>query len=118
MRRDLGRLYLASDAAALVAGAGVRFPFLRTFAGEVKIFQDIAAESEKIFAVALARTFQSNRDGTLDPTWARRHDHDSIAHVDGFVDVMGNEEHGRAASLSECQHFVLHPHSGERIERA
>ena len=47
-----------------------------------------------------------------------RHDDDAVAHVDRFVDVVGDEEHRRAARLPEPQHFVLHPHAGEGVERA
>lgn len=48
----------------------------------------------------------------------RRHDDDAIGHVDGFVNVMGHQQHGRAAGLLEPQHFVLHLHAREGVERA
>ena len=31
---------------------------------------------------------------------------------------MGDQEHGGAARLPESQHFVLHAHAGEGVERA
>src|SRR5207302_802971 len=38
------------------------------------------------------------------------------AHIDGFIDVVSNQEHGRAASLPEAQHLILHAHARERVE--
>ena len=48
----------------------------------------------------------------------RRHDDDPVAHVDRLVDVVGDQEHRRPAGLPEPQDLVLHPHPGERVERA
>ena len=48
----------------------------------------------------------------------RRHDDDAISHVDGFVNVVGDQEHGGAAGLPEVQHLILHAHARERVERA
>ena len=47
----------------------------------------------------------------------RSHDNDAVAHVDGFVDVMSNKQHGRVGA-PETQHFILHTHAGKGIERA
>ncbi len=47
-----------------------------------------------------------------------RHDDDAVAHVNGFVDVMRNEQHGGPAGLPKAQDFILHPHAGEGVERA
>ena len=47
-----------------------------------------------------------------------RHDDDAVAHVNRFVDVVGDEQHGGAARLPEAQHFILHAHAGKGVERA
>ena len=44
-------------------------------------------------------------------------DDDAVAHVNGFVDVVSNKQHGRAPVLPKPQYFVLHPHAGEGVER-
>ncbi len=80
--------------------------------------ENISAEAKKFRATAIARSSQRIRNGLIDPARRLSHDHDAIAHVNGFVDVMGNKEYGRAACLPEPQHFILHPHASERVERA
>jgi hypothetical protein len=47
---------------------------------------------------------------------AGSHDDDAVAHVDGFVDVVGDQEHGGAARLPEAEDFILHAHAGEGIQ--
>ena len=54
----------------------------------------------------------------IDSPGRRGHDDDAIAHVDCFVDVVGDEQHRGAALLPQAQHFILHPHAGEGVERA
>ena len=80
--------------------------------------ENISAEAKKLRAAAVARSSQRIRDGLINPARRLSHDHDAIAHVDGFVDVMGNKEYGRAACLPEPQDFILHPHASKSIERA
>ena len=46
------------------------------------------------------------------------HDHDPIAPIDRFVDVVSDKEHCRFVPLPESQHFVLHPHAGKGLKRA
>ena len=65
-----------------------------------------------------AGAVESDVDDAFDAARARRHDDDAIAHVDGFVDVMGDEQHGGAARLPKAEDFVLHAHAGEGVERA
>src|SRR5690349_1115199 len=80
--------------------------------------QDIASEAKKVRAATVAWTIKSNRHDLIYSTRARRHDHDAVTHVDGFVNVMGDEEHGSASHLPKPEHFVLHPHAGKGVERA
>ena len=63
--------------------------------------ENISAEAKKFRAAAIARSSQRTRNGLIDPARRLSHDHDAIAHVDGFVDVMGNKEYGSAACLPE-----------------
>ena len=80
--------------------------------------QNFTTQLEKIRTAAIARPLQGNRDRALDPTGPLRHDNDAITHVDRFVDVMRDKKHRGAARLPKTQHFVLHPHPGEGVERA
>ena len=59
---------------------------------------------------------QGDDDGLIDPAGAGGHDNDAVAHIDGFIDVVSNQEHGRAASLPEAQHLILHAHACEGVE--
>ena len=47
-----------------------------------------------------------------------RQDDDAVAHVNGLIDVVSNEEHGRAPVLPKAQDFILHTHAGEGVEGA
>ena len=80
--------------------------------------ENFTAQGKEIRAAAIARTIKCDRNDLLDRAGPLRQDDDAIAHVNGFVDVMGNKEYGRAACLPEPQHFILHPHASERVERA
>jgi hypothetical protein len=81
-------------------------------------FENISAEAKKFRAAAIARSSQRIRNGLIDPARRLSHYHDAIAHVNGFVDVMGDKEHGGTACLPEPQHFILHPHASKGVERA
>ena len=80
--------------------------------------EDISAEAKEFRAAAVAWPRQRISNGLIDPPRRLSHDHDAIAHVNGFVDVMGNEEYGRAACLPEPQDFILHPHASKSVQRA
>ena len=80
--------------------------------------ENISAEAKKFRAATVARSSQRIRDGLIDPARRLGHDHDAIAHVNGFVDVMRNKEYGCAACLPEPQHFILHPHASKSVQRA
>ena len=60
----------------------------------------------RIQSVAWAWGLQS--DDVRDPSWPRRHHHDSIGKLDSFVDVMGDEEHCFPLLLPDADKFVLH----------
>src|ERR1043166_3630013 len=81
-------------------------------------FENVAAEPQKFRAAALSRPLEVDLEIAFDATGARRHDENPVAHVNGFVDVVGHEEHGRATVPPELQNFVLHAHAGEGVERA
>jgi len=83
----------------------------------VKQFQNFTPKAEEFQAGSLARTIEGDGDDSFDLAGVRRHDDDAVAHVDRLVDVMGDEEHRGAAGLPEAQHFILHAHSSEGIER-
>src|SRR5438034_9205311 len=85
---------------------------------EVHRLQDVTAEAQEIRAAAVAWPVHLYWNDLLDPTGRRGHDDDAVAHIERFVDVMGDEEHRGAARLPEAQHFVLHAHAGKSIEGA
>ena len=89
-----------------------------SLACEVKKIQNVATQAKEIFAAALARAIQSDADSAFNSAWPRTHDHNAVAHVDGFVDVVGNQEHGGAPSLPESEYFILHSHAREGVEGA
>ena len=91
---------------------------LMNVAGEVQQFENLDAEFQKVRAVAFARAIEIDLDGAFDAARTGGHDDDAIAHVDRFVDVMRDEDHRRAARFPEAQHFILHFHASECIERA
>jgi len=91
---------------------------MRRVSREVKEFQDVAAEAKEFGAVSLARAIQLNRYDSLDAAGARCQDHDAVAHVDCFVDVVGDEKHRGPARFPEAQHLILHAHARESVERA
>src|SRR5262249_48336778 len=82
------------------------------------MFENLAAEPEERLAGAIARTQKLNIDLAINAPRRRSHDEDAIAHVDGFVDVVGHEKHGATAIFPESEHFGLHPHARERVKRA
>ena len=85
---------------------------------EVHRLQNVTAEAQEIRAAAVAWPVHRYWNDLLDPTGTRSHDNDAVAHVDGFVDVMSNKQHGSAVGAPEAQHFILHTHAGKGIERA
>ena len=98
--------------------AVLRFIRLCDTSGKVEKFQNVAAKSKKILMAAIARAWQSDRDNLFDPPGTLRHYDDAVTHVDCFVDVVRNEEHGGAAGLPKTKHFILHAHAGKSIEGA
>jgi hypothetical protein len=86
-------------------------------AGEMEELQNLAAQLEELGAAPIAGPSQIHWDRAFDPSRPLRHDDDPVAHIDRFVDVVGNQEHRRPARLPEPKDFVLHPHPGKRVER-
>ena len=87
-------------------------------AGEIEKFQNFSPEAKEHRAAAVTRPIKSDRDGTFNPPRALGHDDNAVAHVDRFVDVVCDEQHGGAARLPEMKHFILHTHTGKSVERA
>ena len=82
----------------------------------MKQLKDFAAKAEEFRAAAIPGTSEVYLDSPIDPTGARRHDEDSIAHIDRFVDVMTNQDHRGEADLPQAKHLILHSHAREGIE--
>src|SRR5205823_14646395 len=80
--------------------------------------QNIAAEAKEIFTAALARPMQIDGNSAFNPPRPWAHNHNAVAHVNCFVDVVCNQEHRGAASLPEAKHFILHPHARKSVQRA
>src|SRR5437899_13076229 len=92
--------------------------FRPAIAGEVEKLENFTAQGKEIRAAAIARTIKCDRNDLLDRARPLRQDDDAIAHVNGFVDVVSNEEHCSAPVLPKAQEFILHTHAGERVEGA
>src|ERR1041385_7732403 len=84
----------------------------------MEMLQNLAAQADEWFASAITRAQKVDVDLAVDAPRRRCHDKDAIAHIDGFIDVVSDEKHGGAAILPKAQHFVLHAHASERVERA
>ena len=85
---------------------------------EVHRLKNVTAEAQEIRAAAVARPVHLYWNDLLNPTGTRSHDNDAVTHVDGFVDVMSDKQHGSAVGAPEAQYFILHTHAGKGVERA
>ncbi|MDB6171998.1 MAG: hypothetical protein JWL59_1309 [Chthoniobacteraceae bacterium] len=81
-------------------------------------FKNLASQIEELRAVAVPWPIKFDNDHAFNPAGTRAHDDDSIAHVDRFIDVVGDQNHGGLARPPEAQNFILHPHPGKGIEGA
>jgi len=100
------------------AAAYLAFVFYRSVAGEMQKLEDVATKPKEILVATVARPFQGNRNSLFDSSRALGHDDNAIAHINCFVDVVSDEEHGRAPGLPKTKHFILHAHTRKGIERA
>ena len=57
-------------------------------------------------------------DAGLDAAGAGGHDIEGVGEEDGFVDVMGDEEHGFTAGFPDAEQELLHREAGLGVERA
>src|SRR5262249_49366275 len=80
--------------------------------------KNVTAQAQEIRAAAVAWPVHLYWNDLLDPAGTRSHDNNAVAHVDGFVYVMSNKQHGGTVGAPEAQHFILHTHTGKGIERA
>jgi hypothetical protein len=82
----------------------------------VEKFENIAPQSKKVGAASITRSLKTDWNSLFDFAGPRRHDDYAITHVNSFIDVVGDEKHGRATVLPETQNFILHPHTRERVQ--
>src|SRR5256885_4418094 len=92
--------------------------FRPAIAGEVEKLENFTAQGKEIRAAAIARTIKCDRNDLLDRARPLRQDDDAVAHVNGFVDVVSNEEHGSAPVLPKARNVILHTHAREGVEGA
>ena len=57
-------------------------------------------------------------DDLLDGGGAGAHHDDAVGKLDGFVDIVGDEDDGFALRLPDAQQFTAHDEAGDGIERA
>ncbi len=86
------------------------------FAGEMQMFENLAAETEKRIARAITWSREVDINLAIDSSGRLGHDQDAIAHVDRFINVVSDEQHRGAAIFPQTQHFVLHAHPREGVE--
>src|SRR5437899_2518265 len=92
--------------------------FRPAIAGEVEKLENFTAQREEIRVAAIARTIKCDRNDLLDRAGPLRQDDDAVAHVNGFIDVVSNEQHGSAPVLPKAQNFILHTHARKGVESA
>ncbi len=64
----------------------------------------------------VARARQVDLEDLLDDGRARREDHDAVGHVDGLVDVVGDEQDGHAVLVADAQDEVLEVGARLRVD--
>ena len=45
------------------------------------------------------------------------HHDDPVGERDGFIDVVGDEQHGRVVLAAQRAHQIMHPQPGDRVQR-
>src|SRR4051794_10246280 len=88
------------------------------FAGEMQMFENLAAEAEKGIAGAITWSREVDIDLAINSPRRPGHYQDAITHINRFINVVRDEQHRSATILPQPQYFILHPHPGESIERA
>jgi hypothetical protein len=83
----------------------------------MQVLENFASEAQERVACAIAGSCETDVDLAIDSAGRLGHDDDPITHVDGFINVMRDEEHCRATVFPQPQHFILHPHACESVER-
>ena len=97
----------------LFSGGGVN-----GFAGKMQMFENLAAKAKERFASAITWPRQIDIDLAIGSPRRWAHDEDAIAHVNRFIDVVGDEQHRGATILPQPHYFILHAHPRESVERA
>jgi len=64
----------------------------------MKQSKDLVSEVQKYGMAAIPGPLNIDGDGSFDLAGAGAHDEDSIAHVDSFIDIMSDQEHGGETS--------------------
>src|ERR1043166_8642455 len=95
-----------------------RAPWSRRVAGKMEQLENVSAEAEKFRAAAIARSSDCIWNSLIDPARSLSHNHDAIAHVNGFVYVVRNKKYCRATCLPQSQDFILHAHASKSVQRA
>ena len=88
------------------------------FAGEMQMFENLAAKAKKRVAGAITWTREVDIDLAIDSPGRLGHDEDAIAHVDRLINVVRDEQHRGATIFPQAQYFILHAHARESVERA
>ena len=60
---------------------------------------------------------EADRELCLDAAGTGAHDDDAAAEEDGFLDIVGNEQHGLLVALSDAEQHFLHQHARLIVER-
>ena len=77
----------------MVCGANNGLLLRAGISGQVKKLKDLAAKAKEFWVAAISGSMNVHRDCALDPAGAGGHDEDSIARVNSFIDIMGDQEH-------------------------
>src|SRR5690349_17729306 len=66
---------------------------------EVHDLENLTAEAQEFLAASIAWPVDVYGNDLFDPAGPRSHDDDAVAHVDGFIDVVCDKEHGSPSRL-------------------
>jgi hypothetical protein len=71
--------------------------------GQVQQLKDLAAKAKEFGAAAISGSINVHRDSSIDPAGAGGHDEDAIAHLNCFIDVMGDQQHRSSPELGKSR---------------
>ena len=86
--------------------------------GQSDLLEDAVAQLEVARGADIARVRDVDVDDLLDAGGAGVEDDDAVGELDGFVDVVGDEDDGLALGVPDAEEFAAHDEAGDGVEGA